>query len=64
MADGLANWVDGCCKRDRGDERVMLRALKAERSQIKFFVLVLIISSAAGKVIASWRSAGSCRSHY
>jgi len=28
MADGLAKWLDGFCRRDRGDERVMLRALK------------------------------------
>src|SRR5271170_5440313 len=34
MADGLDNGLDGCCRRDRGDERVMLRTLKAERSEI------------------------------
>jgi len=36
MADGLVKWLDGCCRQDRGDERVMLRALKTERSEINF----------------------------
>jgi hypothetical protein len=34
MADGLDDGLDGCCRRDRGDDRVMLRTLKAERSEI------------------------------
>ena len=55
MADWLDNWLDnlleGCSGRDRGNERVMLRALKAKQNQS--FGFILIVSSAAGKAITS-----------